>query len=576
MALSRRTAVWLTVAMFLLAWNGLTALYANPFTLTQWYDGVQYQLLARNRLAGHEEVGDTAHTVGREGRHPMWRPGLVWIEQALAAGLGSVRWAAAVASALGTTFLELALLRLAWRCFGVGTWLAVLLALVAPSSLGATFLGMAVGQGPEPWAAACIVVGLTGLTEALCRPSRGWAVAAGLAAGMAEMFRTGTLILFIVPCGIYGLAYLSRRDGARVRIAGAALAGLLLMAILAGWAVPSVVDKTVANLGHNLAENEGPFLSEDVPGVGWVNFSMGGYRLVPGTQEVVNDYLVRKAREMSAADYLERHAEVLVPLYLDRLAEVVEGQAGGLRWMVGELVLAFFVLQVVVALTGRDDKALATLALTAAALAYYLGPVVLLRGDQPTHYLLLALPLFVLVAARGAANAALLAGGAWTTLGRCLREPGPLGGDGGKRKWLPALLLAPLVVLCANFYLTVLFTLRDYQEQAGTEQTAVDALPLEGRTVACRNMSWFVDRDVRTILLPYATVAELEGYVQARGIDGILVWEHETQLFFWATPYGSLQAFDQALRQSPVFDSPQVSGGWRWYAVRRAGRFSRR
>jgi hypothetical protein len=240
--LGRRTAAWLGLTVFLLAWNGVTALYSNPFTLNQWYDGVQYQLLARNRLAGHDEVGDTAHTVGLEGRHPMWRPGLVWIEQTLGAWLGSVRKGAALASALGTTLLELALLRLAWRCFGLGTCLTVLVALVAPWSVGATFLGMAVGQGPEPWAGACLVVGLAGLAEAVRRPSAAWALAAGLAAGIAEWFRTGTLVVFAVVCGLNAFVYLVRRDGARVRAAVIALAGFLIMASLAARAVPSPVE----------------------------------------------------------------------------------------------------------------------------------------------------------------------------------------------------------------------------------------------------------------------------------------------------------------------------------------------
>src|SRR5207244_1019088 len=76
-----RARTWALLTVALLVWNGWTALYANPFTLTMGYDGTFYQLLARNRLRGHDEVGDTAHTVGEEGRHPMWRPGLVWVEE---------------------------------------------------------------------------------------------------------------------------------------------------------------------------------------------------------------------------------------------------------------------------------------------------------------------------------------------------------------------------------------------------------------------------------------------------------------------------------------------------------------
>jgi hypothetical protein len=273
-------------------------------------------------------------------------------------------------------------------------------------------------------------------------------------------------------------------------------------------------------------------------------------------------------------DFFTERAQTLLPLYVSRLREVIEGAAGGLRWMVGELVLFCFLVQVVVCLTMRDTTVLATLGIAAGVLAYYFGPVVLLRGDQPTHYLLPVIPLILVVAARGALNLVRLSevvGERWSraktndpALARPKHRPGL-----ARFGYLPLLMVAPLLFLCANFYLTVLATLREYQDRAAGEQAAVDGLPLAGRTVACRNMSWFVDRNVRTILLPYATVAELEGYVRSRGIDGILVWDHETQLFFRATPYGSLEAFDRALRQSPVFDSPHVSGAWRYYAVRR-------
>ena len=87
---SVRCPLWLWAAGFvaLLAWNGIAARYANPLTLLHSYDGPQYQLLARNRLHGHREIADTAHTVGTEGAHPMWRPGLVWITEGLERCLG--------------------------------------------------------------------------------------------------------------------------------------------------------------------------------------------------------------------------------------------------------------------------------------------------------------------------------------------------------------------------------------------------------------------------------------------------------------------------------------------------------
>jgi hypothetical protein len=551
------------LAAFLLTWNGLTALYANPFTLTQRYDGVQYQLLARNRLHGHTEVGDTAHTVRTEGRHPMWRPGLVWMEQSLVAYLGSVRNAAALASALGTALLEWALAWLAWRAFGRATCLVVLVAVLVPWPVGALFLGLAIGQGPEPWAAAAIVLGLGLLMQAVRRQAWMVAAAAGVVAGMAEWFRTGTLLLIAVPAMVLAVAALRRRDWARLGVTAFALAGLVLMAAGAGMDAPSPVNKTVVNLLGNFAENDGPFLTDSVANVGAVTFSMGGYRIVPGTQKTANDHAVCQARELDTRAFLAEQGPVLRALYFDRLKQIVTGRAAGLRFMVGDIVLFFFSVQVLASLFRRNEAALFALAVAGGALAYYLGPVVLLRGDQPTHYLLMALPLYLIVAARGVVTAAEwampLARKRYAALALALQR---------RRIFGFALLLTPLVCLTVHSYLGVLAILRDYQEQARVEQAALDALPLEGKTVACRNMGWFVDRDVRTVLLPYAAVPELAKYVRAQGADGVLVWKHETQLYFRATPYGSLQAFDRAMAQSPVFGPPQVSAAWLWYPVR--------
>src|SRR5438034_9751900 len=101
-----RPALWCGLALILLAWNAFLAWHASPYTLLHFYDDVQYQLLARNRLRGHVEVGDQAQTVGHEGSHPLWRPGLVWLEEGFARCLGSVRAGAAATSALGTALLE--------------------------------------------------------------------------------------------------------------------------------------------------------------------------------------------------------------------------------------------------------------------------------------------------------------------------------------------------------------------------------------------------------------------------------------------------------------------------------------
>jgi hypothetical protein len=338
---------------------------------------------------------------------------------------------------------------------------------------------------------------------------------------------------------------------------------MVLMAIGAGLAVPSPVNKTVVNLLHNFAENGGPFLTEDVPDLGRVTYSMGGYVIAPGTQETANDHAVRRARELGTWEFLAGQGEVLFELYWDRLGQVVKGAAGGLRFMVNELVLFFFGVQVMASLCRRGDSSTPTLAMAGGALAYYLGPVVLLRGDQPTHYLLLALPLFLVVGARGVITC-----GKW--IGRCAEfHCGGLARFYRRRRgFILALLLTPPLCLTVRTYVGVLAILRDYQAKARVEQAAMDALHLEGKTVACSNMNWFVDRNIRAVLLPYATVPEVGKYVRARGAGGVLVWDHETQLYFRTPLYGSLTAFDRALRNSPLFGPPQVSGAWHWYPVR--------
>src|SRR5438874_4313204 len=213
-SLLRPIILWCVVAALLLSWNGTLGTFASPFVMLHRYDCAQYQLLARNRLHGHYEVGDEAHSVHQEGCHPMWRPALVWIEEGLARCLGSVRQGAAAASALGTTLLELALLCLAWRTFGKKTLLSVLVALAVPA-VSLPFLVLAVGQGSEVWAAAAIVAGLALLVEAVRRHSGTWALAAGTVAALSEWFRTGNIMLFAIPCAVYTLAAFeqTRRQG---------------------------------------------------------------------------------------------------------------------------------------------------------------------------------------------------------------------------------------------------------------------------------------------------------------------------------------------------------------------------
>jgi hypothetical protein len=415
-----------------------------------------------------------------------------------------------------------------------------------------------------------IVIGLALLIEALRGRCWVWALAAGLAAGAAEWFRSGTLLLFAVPCGFYALAFLVRRDWGRLGRAGVALAALFLAAVAAGRAVPSPVNKTLVNLRHHLAENEGPFHTETIAGLGEAAYSMAGYRLTAGGDAVVNDDTVRQARGRGTADFVVENADVLGPLYLAQLRSLLDGPALGLRWVMGTAAVWLFLYQVLVACRRRDAEAVHTLAWAAGALAYYLGPVVFLRGDSPTHYLLLAFPLVLLIAARGAVT---LAAGVVALGGQRLPNLSAL--RERRRGFVLAIIFAPAAILNATFYWHTVTQLAEDRQRTAREQAALDALHLEGRTVVCRNMAWFVDRDVRTVLLPYARVDRLGRYVRAQGADGILVWEAETQVHFRAMPYGSVQELDRALRKSPVFASPQVSGDWRWYPVRRTA-FSQR
>jgi hypothetical protein len=560
-----RARNWCGLAVLLLVWNGVAATHSNPMTLLQGYDGPQYHLLVRNRLNGHYEIADTAHTVRREGAHPMWRPGFVWMTQLLASVLGSVSLAAALVSALGTTIMELALLWVARRCFGLAVSVVTFLFMVMPLSVSTHLLRLAFGAGPEPWATAAVLAGIAALVEAIRRGSWRWAVVAGLAAGLSEWFRTGNLVMFGVPCAVFALAALAKRDRLRFALPLLTVVCFMGSSSIGERLVPSRVDKTTANLWGNLVESQGPQLTRTMPIFGTIVFHMGGLTLAPGATETCYDHIVRRSRQVQAREFFLEKSDEIVPLYFRRLGDVASTFAWGLRLHTGEMLLILFLGQLAVSLFRRGREDIFILALGGGAVAYFLGPVVLLRGDEATQYLLVMVPLMIPVAACGAVGLGriVLAGvKAW--------RPELAGRLQQHRRRLLALAAAPVLCLSIPFYLGGLTFIQKYERQAAAEIADLDALHLEGRTVACRNMSWFVDRDVQTILFPYATVPELETYVRANGVDGVLVWENEPCLFFYATPYGSLEKLDQAMRRSRVFDTPQVSGAWRWYPVRSA------
>lgn len=552
----------LAVACFLLFWNGLLGLYGNPLLMVQRYDGTQYHLLVRNRLRGHYEVGDTAHTVRREGRHPMWRPGIVWVEEALSPLSGSVGTAAVAASVIGTTLCELAALLLAWAAFGSRTALAALALLVLlPLNMSSGFALMAIGQGPEPWAAAALLVGLVVLAAGLRRPNAPAALAAGLAAGLSEVFRSGNLFVFAGACGVFVVRDLWRRDWRRLAVSAAALAAFAATSAWAGRLVPSGVDKHVANAWGVVLEQQGPRLTE--PHWGMPTVLVGGLQVVAGSDETGYDYLVHHARGQEARQFLRDHAGFLWSVYCRHLSEVFRGGAFGLLSALGGPVLFLFALQIVASLVRPDEESWTTFALVGGVAVQYLGPLTLMRGEIPTHYLLLLLGLVLVVAARGLVRCT---GWAAAALSRWRPAPALLTGRPG---FSLALAVAPLACVAAAEYRDVLYYVREHHGRARQEQRDLDALGLDGRRLACRNMSWFVDRDVETVLLPYATVPELERYAAAHDLDGLLFWDHEEFHFFRAMPQDDA-ALDRQLLASPVFGAVRRSGAWRYYPVQRS------
>ncbi|HEX5268852.1 MAG TPA: hypothetical protein VFW33_00130 [Gemmataceae bacterium] len=560
-ARARALLWWCVPAVLLLAWNGVVALYASPTSLLQGHDGAQYHLLVRNRLHGHYEPGDEGHTVRAEGQHPIWRPGLVWIEEGLARAFGSVAAGAAAAGALGTTLLGLALLALARACFDRATALVVLAVLLLPLTASVQFLRMSVGQGPEPWAAAALTAGLAALAVALRRRSWAWGLAAGALAGSCEWFRAGSYLLFAVPCAVYALPALRRRDWPALAVPALAVVGFGLLTVAAGRLVASPVDKTAVALIHRMQERDGPKLLREVAGGEPVTVYLGGLVLPPDGDLTNCDQAVRDAHTVRAAEVFRARRDDVLASWLGGLRDIVTTGFRGLRLMVGPAVLIGFLLTLALALARRRGADLHVLALGAGVAAHYFGPVALLRGNDPTHYLLVVLPLVLVIAARFPAEL-------WqAALARLERARPGLARVGVRLGAVPVLLV--LGCIAAAFYGGALDTLRESRREADESQRALDSLGLEGRRIACRSMSWFADRDVRPMLLPYCSVRELERYVAHNRLDGVLIWHGSKEPYFTVSPEG--QSFDDlraALSASPAFGEPSVAGEWYWYPTR--------
>jgi hypothetical protein len=479
--------------------------------------------------------------------------------------LGSVQASAITTSVLGTLLLELITLWLAWRCFGGAVLAVVLVAMLTPL-LMTDFLLLAIGQGPESWAAAFVLLGLAVFIEARRCGSLFLALVAGVAAGLAEWFRTGNYLLFLTPIAVYGLIALRQRERQTFVLSALALASYLGMNGVNSLTEPSPVSKTTVNLWHRLVEFEGMKLTSDPAGRNAMYIAP--LMLAPGSTETYYDYVVRHSHGKSAVSFLWEHAGAFTNIYRVSLTTVARYAGSGLRGEIGDVVIACFLAEIMLNLARGKKREIDSLAFAAGALAHYLGPLVLLRGDDVNHYLLVPMPLFLLVAARGAVR---------------LVEVGMNSLHDWRSAWaetlrrasgvLFVLVLMPFVVLSLSAYRSILLQLAEGQRQVQEEQSAIDALGLDGKRVACRNMTWFIDRPVVTVLLPYATVPELEQFARGQAIDGILYCgdaDHEVQDYFRCMPYSSTSELDEAMQRSSAFGPARVSGGWRWYPVRRS------
>jgi hypothetical protein len=573
LSLKARLGLWCGVTAFLLAWNGVLAMYANPFLMLQQHDGTQYHLLVRNRLKGHYEMEDSAHTVRTGGENPIWRPALVWIEEPLARWLGSVQAAARVASALGATLLDLSLLWLAWVAFGPSVFGLVAVSLVLPLAGTCFFMRMAVGQGPESWAAAALAAGMAGLVLALRRQSWAWAISGGILAGLTEWFRAGSYLIFLIPAFLYLLRYLWLRQRGRAALSATAIAAFMATVFVGSLLVPSRVNKTVVTMIHRLQEQIGLQCYVQLAPDAVARIYMAGLQLCPNAVETNVDHAINEARDVSTVIFVREHFDELAKVYLDGVQGVFVTRFQGFRELTGEPVFYFFVFGILFSLPCRKETDYHALVLAAGALAHYFGPVVLLRGPDVTHYSLVILPFIYVVAAYGVQR---LVG----TASAILKALFPRYVDDREQLGWPmqAMAAVPLLSIAVLFYRGALLNVIDTYQESERDRAAVAALHLDGQKVAVRSMAWFEDLDVETVLLPYAKAEQLANYTQANGVDGLLLWEKEDprHTYFCVMPYperehptfASLKDFHRALEQTNAFDAPRVSGAWRWYRLR--------
>jgi hypothetical protein len=356
-----------------------------------------------------------------------------------------------------------------------------------------------------------------------------------------------------------------QRDGKRACVATVGLATFLATVFVSGVLVPSRVNKTVVALTHRLQEQVGEQCTIQLGPEAGARIYLSGLQLCPNLVETNCDRAVNDARDVSTMTFLREHWEKLASVYFDGVKGVLVTRFQGMRDMTGDVVFFLFAGGILLSLPCRRAADGHALALSAGALAHYFGPVVLLRGPDATHYLLVILPFMYVVAAHGANQLV-------ATVSAVLKRLCPrLVDDSQQVPWpFVAIGVAPVLCLSLIFYHGALACVTQSFEEAEEDRAAVAALGLEGRKVACRSMAWFEDTDIETVLLPYAPAGQLVNYAQAHGLDGLLLWEKDDAryLYFCITPYPTLEQFHQALEQSNAFGAPRVSGAWRFYPLR--------
>ena len=109
--------------------------------------------------------------------------------------------------------------------------------------------------------------------------------------------------------------------------------------------------------------------------------------------------LARKAADTQLKSAFLAHLDE-TKSHVQRLEQVFVSGFHGLRLRTGELILILFGIALLLGLARPDPLTCHMVAIAGAALAQYVGPIVLIAGDEPSHYVLVVYPLILLVAVR--------------------------------------------------------------------------------------------------------------------------------------------------------------------------------